>query len=487
MPKKIPPKTQELLNNAEWLTDMHVRQLFSIVELSKMLKVTPALVTKFLRKNEIHSPTQQALREASNKRKYGVSNPGAVNEFRQKALNTMVQKFGGHVWATGTTTKQRRDETCIQKYGSVNVGGTEYSKHKAKQTNLEKYGRSHVNQSHILPEVLKCIDSRDWLYDQHIIQKKSLTQIAAECGLSDMTIIMNRLRKFGIETQQFQSSYQEKQITEFISSLGITDIVTNTRKVIGPKELDIYLPEYKIAIEYCGLYWHSEQQGKTRTYHRDKLVDCNKKGIRLLTIFDHEWNTKTECVKTKLSHILNKQQTKSIFARKCKIEMVSKTHKVLFFNMHHIQGDGPSSINIGLYSNNICVAVIGFIEKSHGVFILNRYATSKLIPGGFSKLLSFFKRTYKWSKIITFADQRWSEGSLYQHTGFKVETITAPEYYYIINNEPKHKFSFRHKQLKNKLKNYDKQLSEWENCKLNNITRIWDCGKIKYTLTNNDY
>jgi hypothetical protein len=479
MPKKIPAETQEKLNNPEWLTEMHLRQLFSIVELSKMLKVTPALVTKFLRKNGITSPIQQKLREASNKRKYGVTNPGAVAEFRQKALDTMTEKFGGHVWATGTSTKQQRDATCLQKYGSINVGTTEYSKLKSKQTNLEKYGRAHINQSHILPEILQQLDDKNWLYDQHITQKKSLTQIAAECGLNDMTTIMNRLRKFGIKTEQFQSSYEEKQITDFISSLGITNIVTNTRKIIGPKELDIYLPEYNLAIEYCGLYWHSEQQGKTRTYHRDKLLECNKKGIRLLTIFDHEWITKNECVKNKLSYILNKQQNNSIYARKCKIEMVNKTQKEAFFNKHHIQGDGPSSINIGLYHNKICVAIIGFIEKRNGEFILNRYATSDLIVGGFSRLLSFFKKTYKWSKIITFADRRWSEGTLYKNTGFNAEAVTAPEYYYIINNVPKHKFSFRHKQLKNKLKIYNDQLSEWENCKINNITRIWDCGKIK--------
>jgi hypothetical protein len=486
MPRKIPQDIQNKLSDKNWLLDMHVQQLFSIVELSKMLHVTPAVVRRALKNHSIKTPPQQALREASNTRKYGVPNPGCIKEFRDKALHTMIEKFGGHNWSN-KGNRSTRNKTCLERYGNENVGITQYSINKAKETNLKKFGRIHPNQNHIPLSIIECLENKEWLYDQHIIQKKTLSQIASECGLTDMTIIMNRLRKFGIETKSFQSSFEEKQLVEYIKTLGVEQVLTNTRTIIPPKEIDIYLPDYKIAIEYCGLFWHGENNNKHRLYHKNKLKECNKKGIRLLTIYSNEWNYKNECVKQKIASILSKQNLQTVYARKCIIKQVSINEKQIFLNKNHIQGDGPSSINYGLFFENNCIAVIGFIKKTNNVFILNRYSTSCSVPGGFSKLLSYFCRNHVWNKIVTFADLRWSEGNLYEKNNFVLEKILPPDYSYIVNNEPQHKFSFRRKYLLNKLSHYDSSLSEWENCKANNIDRIWDCGKKRYVLNNFSY
>ena len=32
-------------------------------------------------------------------------------------------------------------------------------------------------------------------------------------------------------------------------------------------ELDVYIPSKHIAIEYNGIYWHSELNGKNKNYH----------------------------------------------------------------------------------------------------------------------------------------------------------------------------------------------------------------------------
>jgi hypothetical protein len=486
MPRKIPQEVQDKLSDRNWLVDMHVHQLFSIVELSKMLKVTPASVTKAIRKNSIQTPSQQALREASNIRKYGVPNPGCIKEFRDKAVYTMTEKYGGHVWSH-KGTRYKRNKTCLKKYGNENVGRTEYSINKARETNFSKFGRAHPNQNHIPLDVLDNIENKEWLYEQHVIQKKTLSQIASECGFVDMTIIMNRLRKYGIDTRSFQISFEEKQLVEYIKTLGIETIITNTRKIISPKELDIYLPEYNLAIEYCGVFWHGEFNGKHRSYHKNKLESCNKKDIRLLTIYDEEWNFKTERVKQKIASIIKKQTLHTVYARKCTIKQISVVEKQLFFNKNHIQGDGPSSINYGLFHNNVLLAAIGFIKKSNNTFVLNRFATSCNVPGGFSKLLFYFCKNNTWSKIITFADLRWSQGNVYEKNGFVLDKVLPPDYSYIINSRPCHKFAFRRKYLKRKLQNFDPILSEWENCKANNIDRIWDCGKKRYALTNKQY
>lgn len=64
--------------------------------------------------------------------------------------------------------------------------------------------------------------------------------------------------------------------------------------MIHPYELDIYLPDEEIAIEYCGLFWHCELKQPKKSYHSTKLQKCNEKGIRLITVFENEWREDTE-------------------------------------------------------------------------------------------------------------------------------------------------------------------------------------------------
>lgn len=57
------------------------------------------------------------------------------------------------------------------------------------------------------------------------------------------------------------------------------DIEYRTKKVIG-KELDIYIPKYRIAIEYGAFYWHKNRQQNDI----EKAELCKSKNIRLITI-----------------------------------------------------------------------------------------------------------------------------------------------------------------------------------------------------------
>jgi G:T-mismatch repair DNA endonuclease (very short patch repair protein) len=68
----------------------------------------------------------------------------------------------------------------------------------------------------------------------------------------------------------------EREVYEFILSLYNKEIIRNDRTVLNGKELDIYLPDYNLAIEFNGLYWHSEDYvGKN--YHLNKTIECEKK------------------------------------------------------------------------------------------------------------------------------------------------------------------------------------------------------------------
>lgn len=63
--------------------------------------------------------------------------------------------------------------------------------------------------------------------------------------------------------------------------LGQENVISRDRKTIG-LELDIYIPEKKIAIEPGSWFWHKDVMPKDT----EKRIRCEKEGIRLITIYD---------------------------------------------------------------------------------------------------------------------------------------------------------------------------------------------------------
>ena len=132
------------------------------------------------------------------------------------------------------------------------------------------------------------------------------------------------------------------------------------RKILpNGKELDIYIPEKKISIEFDGIYWHSELNGKKRNYHLNKTVECEKQGIRLIHIFENEWNSSREIVESKLVNILGNRKER-IHARKCLIKTPTYIEKCDFLEKNHIQGKDISKIYYGLYHNDKLISIITF-------------------------------------------------------------------------------------------------------------------------------
>lgn len=145
-------------------------------------------------------------------------------------------------------------------------------------------------------------------------------------------------------------SKPEKEICEFLESLNI-NLKTSIGTVIKPQQLDIYLPDHNLAIEYNGLYYHNELRIPTN-YHLNKTLKCNEKGIRLIHIFEDEWLYKQEIVKSRLKNILGLTENK-IFARKCVIKEVNSKESKLFLDSNHLQGFTNSSVKLGLYYNMV--------------------------------------------------------------------------------------------------------------------------------------
>ena len=281
----------------------------------------------------------------------------------------------------------------------------------------------------------------------------------------------------------------EKELAAFVSEIsGVTDILENKRNIIDDKlEIDIYVPDKNIAFEYDGLYWHSEAE-KPKDYHLKKTIACQNKGIRLIHIFEDEWETKQNIVKSMIRNIFS-QTNNRIYARKCVVKDVDSKVSRKFLDNNHLQGYCNSKIRLGLYYNNELVSLMTFGKSRH--FLGNgKYEWELLrfcnkidtnVVGGASKLLKYFISTYKPKSIVSYADKRWSDGNLYEKLGFTKYNESKPNYYYVINRRRIYRFNLRKSVL---VKKYGcpSEVSEHEFCLSKKWYRIYDCGCLCYKM-----
>jgi len=261
--------------------------------------------------------------------------------------------------------------------------------------------------------------------------------------------------------------------------------------------LDLYLPELNIAIEFNGLYWHSEVSGKKyKNYHVNKTKKCEESNIQLIHIFEDEWKYKTDIIKSKLKSIMNVSDA-CVFARKCEVVELSSKEKNEFLNRTHIQGEDKSKVKLGLMYENKLVATMTFSHKRIALgqknknvneYELSRYSSSIRVVGGASKLLKHFIRNWNPDSIISYSDKRFSVGKLYESIGFVKIKDTPPNYWYMDSKYLTriYRFNYAKHNLSVKLDNFNCELSEWENMKVNGFDRIWDCGSIKYEMVVNE-
>ncbi len=317
---------------------------------------------------------------------------------------------------------------------------------------------------------------------------RNLLRIRCKCGNIFERKCDNTINRSDFYCSHCSSNISnlEKEVVNFVKSLNVI-IVENTRKIINPYELDIYIPEHNLAIEFNGLYWHSELQGKGSDYHLMKTELCEEKGIQLLHIFESEWLNKKDIVKSIIKAKLG--LTKHIYARKCEIKEVNKDDTSEFLINNHLQGKNPSKVSCGLYYENILVALMTFGKSRFDKNIeweLIRFANKKDISvvGGASKLLKYFNNKYQVKSLITYADRRYSNGNLYEQLGFKFSHCSKPNYFYFLKNDyelySRQKFQ-KHK-LSKLLSSFNPNLTEWENMKANKYNKIWDCGNVVYKI-----
>lgn len=307
--------------------------------------------------------------------------------------------------------------------------------------------------------------------------------------LSHITTLNN------MNMEPVKHSKPELEIRDFIKGLGFE--CKSNRKILNGKEIDIYIPELFVGVEYNGNKYHTEWfGGKSRQYHLQKTKLCKEKGVKLIHVFEDEFHNSKEIVFNKIAHILGAQQDlPKIYGRKCEIKEINRETADSFLSTYHIQGFDPSTVHYGAFYEDKLIAVMSFLrnKKDSMDWELTRFASdyNYTCCGVGGKLFKHFIKEHNPSSIKSFADRRWTvdeENNLYCQLGFKYDGYIPPDYKYYNPEVDKykrfHKFGFRKKTL---LKKYPDlltpEMTETEMVKVLGYDRIWDCGLIKYIWT----
>jgi len=186
---------------------------------------------------------------------------------------------------------------------------------------------------------------------------------------------------------------------EIIDLLNKYDIKYNLhdRELITPLELDIVIPKYKLAIEYCGLYWHSDKF-VSYDYHQVKLSKCNEVGYKLLTIFSDEFE-------------LYKDEIKNFILSLCGVDV-----EVV---------------------DNIAVHEIDYME--YLVDLYNKYVNYNTIK----YFLNTFKGNYY--KLVFCIDKRIYNINFFKSLGFKLKYELEPQKWFISNGNTRVKTTDKYK------------------------------------------
>ena len=408
--------------------------------------------------------------------KWGVHSFMETELFKKLSKISNLEKWGVDNPSKSDEIKKVKKETLLKNWGVENPMFSDIIKNNIKLNNLEKYGKDHYNKTSLFFKNTKIGNDdnhKEYLGKSYHLfncpkgHTFSINQLNYHSRNINNTPLCTTCNPIGD-----LKSIKEKELFQFIESIYNGDIKQSWRDGL---EIDIYLPDIKIGFEFNGLYYHSDKF-KDKNYHLNKTKHFKERGIRIIHIWEDDWDFKREIVKSQIVNWIG--LNKKIFARNCDIrEITDKEVIKKFLDKNHIQGATRSNLSIGLYYRDQLLSIMLFDhyegrKKMNGdEWNINRFCNELgfSIVGGASKLLNYFVKNWKPKRIISYADRDWSIGSLYEKLGFSIINLSKPDYKYIIGGKRVHKSRFR----KSRTNINESQLD---------IPKIWDCGKLKFEI-----
>ena len=396
----------------------------------------------------------------------------------------------------------------IKKMSKIQTENAQVRMDKTRKTILERYGVKWNNDIPGIRESKR--EKREIGRNQARIERMSnlgldpvlytdreyLIKIRDDCtslsGLSEkyfngasVVLIQRHYKALGLDTYPKSSSVAENDLDCWIRSLGF-ETIRNSRTIIYPKEIDIFIPEKNLAIEFNGIYWHSTKKlDNAKDGHIIKTEMSIDSGINLIHIFESELFHKPEIVKSIIHNKLG--LSNKIYARKTTVKEIKSTVAKTFFEENHLQGHAIAKHYIGLFLGNELVMCISIGKSRFGkecnlelVRMANKLYTT--VVGGFSKLLKYVRKEITVEPILTYCDRKISNGKTYEKFGRFIRK-TEPGYsWHSFNGWFSRYQTQKHKLEKLIPKFYDANSTEKQMMERAGYYQLYDSGNLVYIL-----
>lgn len=311
------------------------------------------------------------------------------------------------------------------------------------------------------------------LNDKNLILKDEYTgphnYLKFECSLCHIEFttkwnyIQQGKRCPGCFPEGFPRSQYEDELINFLSDHKII-VEKNIKSIIHPKELDIFLPEHKIAIEINGLYWHSKLD---EMYHFDKFKECLEKEIHLIQIFDDEWIHKKDVVKNFIKNKVLKPNEKDV----C-IKSINRCEANHFLFENSLEGMVEYfDLSFGMFDGTDLVSVlVGVIQNN--ILEIKRFCSIRSENDIF-KYINCIEQNYRFRYIKIKTNNRLDDVRLFLDNDFYLESLDKPICQKIFRNG-----RIRYRDVFIEGHNIEIKSKQTEDLK------IWNCGyhSLKKTL-----
>ena len=370
-------------------------------------------------------------------------------------------------------------KTNLERYGVEYVQTLSEVKEKQRQTNLKKYGTESSSQIHYSEETRNILFNKESFREFMVAKAQKDAYVAAKLLNVADTTIRNYIHYYGLEKELLYltvSSIYEQELRDFLNSLHLN--FSYCRKdIIPPLEIDIFLDDLNIGIEFDGNYWHSDKF-KPISYHSIKTSECEKRGVRLIHIFEYEWDTNKEKIKNFLKRELLKSQL-PLIKNGLYVKEIPYNLSKNFIQKYDIKEYQPSSIRIGLYSRDDLLEVITFSKtktKLSYAYKIENYAMKEdlFVENGLQLLINYFEDHYNPKNIVLFLDRSKYLKDKYLDIGFRFEKISSIHYLWVDScknltyTKYDYSTSFKKDNISNKSEDgYMKELG---------YLKIYDCG-----------
>lgn len=364
------------------------------------------------------------------------------------------------------------------------------------------YANRKVIYQDYVEEARKQINENFTIKEEHLSGKGNqinrLDLICKECDYEFSRLFKNSLWKkiFCPSCHGYPNrSKGEDEIITFLNELGINNLILNNSDYFSEKgEIDIIVPDHKLAIEFNGILWHSfgttfpdnlDSEKDKRYNHQQKMKTCQNDGFSLMTIFENEWNLKRDIVKSMIKRKL-KIIENFIDGERCIFREIDKIEAEKFLEKNHIKGFCSCEYAFGLFHDNELITVTTFgrrkINRGFMKMELLRYC-DKLgyhIENGLKHVMEHSKI----GNFIAYADLRYDDGKIFKKLGFSFIKENKPTYYYTCNNvDLLHRSNFQKHMLVEE--GEDSRKTEKEIMTDRGYRRIYDCGNLVFEYTNN--